>query len=534
MSNQQPESKLRHWLPLAILTLGLFIVVIDSTILNVSLGPIIRDLHTTITNMQWVISAYSLTLAALLITGGRLGDLFGRKRMFVIGAIIFAFGSLITSLSNSFSTMIIGESIIEGLGAALMTPATSSLLVTIYKGRDRSIAYGLWGSIAAIGLAIGPILGGYFATNYSWRWGFRINLFIVLILIFGSRLLPSEQDYKQGKKVDWLGVTLSSIGLLAIMFAIIESPVYGLIHQIQPLIIGGRTLSLGNLSVIPWFIIVGIVTLIIFMAYQKQREKRGLPLLVSPHLFTIKQYTAGTFSYGIFALAQVSLSFTLAVFFQTVRGFNSLQTSYIYLPLALSLLVAAPLAGYIGTRVSSRYLVQIGFLLQIVESIYIFKIMSVSTTVWDLVPALIIAGVGLGILSSQIANLTLSAVPITEAGEASGIMQTLRQVGGALGTALTGAVIVAIASTHMQNKIIGSTDVPINQKDAIVELVKNQSSSLEFGGLKLPDSNYSPYLKEYADESIVDGNRDAFLLIATFSLVGLITTFWLSKHKSVS
>src|SRR4051812_41539727 len=176
---------IKKWGSLLVLSLALAIIVIDTTLLNVSLSTIIRELKTDIQSMQWVISAYSLTLAALTITGGRLGDLLGRKRMFIVGAIFFAAGSYLASISHSVGMLVWGESIIEGIGAALMMPATSSLIVSNYKGHDRAIAFGVWGGIAAAALAIGPILGGYLTTHFSWRWGFRINLFVVVALLIG-------------------------------------------------------------------------------------------------------------------------------------------------------------------------------------------------------------------------------------------------------------------------------------------------------------------------------------------------------------
>ena len=177
-NEQAPQSAFRKWGSLVVMSFAVLIIVIDTTLLNVSLGNIIRDLGTNIQSLQWVITSYSLTLAALTVTGGRLGDMFGRKKMFMLGAIIFAVGSFIASISTNFPMLLIGESIIEGIGAALMMPATSALLVANFKGRDRALAFGVWGGVAAGGAAIGPILGGYLATNFSWRWGFRINVFV--------------------------------------------------------------------------------------------------------------------------------------------------------------------------------------------------------------------------------------------------------------------------------------------------------------------------------------------------------------------
>src|SRR5207248_8122514 len=193
----------------------------------------VRDLHTSITSLQWVITAYSLTLAALTIAGGRLGDLFGRKRMFVAGAVIFAAGSMLASLAASVPMLIVGESIVEGIGAALMLPATASLLVASYRGRDRALALGIWGGMAAAGAAIGPVLGGFLTTHYSWRWGFRINVVVAAILVTGAMIIEENQP-RTAKKIDYVGVLLSAIGLLFIVFGIIDSPTKGWSSFIVP------------------------------------------------------------------------------------------------------------------------------------------------------------------------------------------------------------------------------------------------------------------------------------------------------------
>jgi MFS family permease len=205
MNNQ---SFMRKWGSLIVLSLALAIIIIDTTILNVSLSTIIKDLHTDIQSIQWVITIYSLILAAFTITGGRLGDFFGRKKMFMFGAAIFAVGSFVASISHHLAPLLIGEAVIEGFGAALMMPATASLLVANFRGRDRAVAFGIWGGIAAASAAIGPIIGGFLTTHYTWRWAFRINVFIAAILIIGSILIKESRDEAEKPEIDFPGVIL--------------------------------------------------------------------------------------------------------------------------------------------------------------------------------------------------------------------------------------------------------------------------------------------------------------------------------------
>ena len=237
---------LRKWIPLIVLSLALTIIILDTTILNVSLRTIIDDLHTNIQSMQWVITAYSLMLAAFTITGGRLGDLFGRKKMFVVGAIIFAIGSFMTSISHSVGFMIAGEAIIEGIGACLMLPATASLLVSNYTGRDRQIGFGIWGGIAAGAAALGPVVGGWLTTYYSWRWAFRINVFVAAILVAASFLIKEALDKEEKPTIDFVGILLSALGLLSIVFAFIKASTYGWWKAAAPFTLFGQNINLGG------------------------------------------------------------------------------------------------------------------------------------------------------------------------------------------------------------------------------------------------------------------------------------------------
>ncbi len=238
------QSFLRKWGSLMVLSLALAIIIIDTTILNVSLGTIIRDLKTDIQSIQWVITIYALILAAFTITGGRLGDFFGRKKMFIIGAIVFAVGSFIASISHHVGLLLIGEAVIEGFGAAMMLPATASLLVANYRGRDRAVAFGVWGGVAAASAALGPIVGGFLTTHYSWRWAFRINVFIAAILVVGAFLVHESRDESERPRLDFTGIILSAAGLLSLVFGIIESETYGWLKAKEVFMIGSHAIKI--------------------------------------------------------------------------------------------------------------------------------------------------------------------------------------------------------------------------------------------------------------------------------------------------
>jgi EmrB/QacA subfamily drug resistance transporter len=490
--------------------------------------------------MQWVISAYSLTLAALTITGGRLGDLFGRKKMFMLGALLFAIGSFIASISQSVSVLIIGESIIEGIGAALMMPATSSLIVANYRGRDRAIAFGVWGGVAAAALAIGPVLGGYLTTYYSWRWGFRINVFVVIILLLGSYLIKESSDERPRHKIDVLGIILSALGLLAIVFGIIEASTYGWWHATTVFSINGTSITfLGNLSVSVFAFIWGIIFLIVFALWEIRLERKNKVPLVSLHLFENRQFTAGIFTQSIIALGQSGTILLIVLFLESVRHLDALHTGYSLIPMAITLFIASPLSAYLSKYIAPKVIIMTGLAINVVALIYLQILISPTATVWTFAPALGLYGIGMGCVVSQISNLTLSAVDIREAGEASGINSTMRLIGQAFGSAIVGAVLLSTLTTLFVKNINESSTIPEPLKPALTEEVTALHSNLEFGGVEKLKSQTSDFyvqteLEYISTKALTQANKNAIVAGIIIMALGFISTAFLPKQQNKS
>ncbi len=525
----------RKWAGLVILSLALAIIIIDTTILNVSLGTIIREFKTDIQSIQWVITAYSLTLAALTITGGRLGDLFGRKRMFVAGAIIFAIGSFITSISHTVTTMIWGEAIIEGMGAALMMPATASLLVTMFKGRERAIAFGVWGGIAAAAASIGPILGGYLTSHYSWRWAFRVNIFIVILLLLGSFLITESKDQEEKSKLDYIGVLLSATGLLGIVFGFIEASRYGWWMAKEVFMIKGYSIDLGTYSIVPVVIVMGIILLGLFFIWEDIVEELGKTPLVSLKLLKNRQFTVGVLTTMTLSLGLAGLIFSLPVFLQSVRNLDAFHTGLSLLPMSLTILVIAPLSAFLSHKVSPRFLVQSGLLVSAIGFFVLRQTLAVDSTTWSLSPGLILFGAGMGMVMSQINNIALSAVSVEQAGESSGVMNTLRQVGSTLGSAIIGSVLLTALAVNLTSGINSSTVIPTYLKPTIVDSVSKQTSRVEFGGgAELPNAispTIANEIMSISHQATVDANKKAIALGVIFTLLGFIVALFLPKSK---
>ncbi len=527
----------KKWSPVFVLSLALAIIIIDTTLLNVSFSTLIKDLHTDIQSLQWVITAYSLTLAALTITGGRLGDLFGRKKMFILGAAIFAIGSFITSISHTVGVMIAGESIIEGVGAALMMPATASLLVSLYRGKDRAIAMGVWGGVAAASSAIGPILGGYLTIHYSWRWGFRINVFVAALLILGSIIIKECRDREEKPSLDFFGVLLSSTGLLSVVFGIIESSKYGWWHAKESFMAAGHVIGVSNFSIVPLSILVGLILLAFFFLWESHVAKTDKTPLISLKIFHNQQFAAGLAVVMVLAIGQAGLIFSIPVFFQAVRGLDAFHTGLAFLPMSIAALLMAPTSAIFSRKFPPKYLVQAGFLLAVIGLLIVRHTMSVDATTAQFIPGMILYGMGLGLTMAPISNITLSAVSVEEAGEASGINNTIRQLGASLGSAVIGAALLTALSTNLVNGINASKIIPNQAKAQIASQVAAQTSNVEFGGGAQLSAQVSPVMAQeitkISHQATTDSNKLALLYTIIFTGLGVIVSFALPKSKNI-
>ncbi len=531
------KSGLRKWLPMIVLSFALMIIVIDTTVLNVSLKVISQDLHTNLQGLQWVITAYALTLAALTITGGRLGDLFGRKRMFMLGAVIFAIGSLITSLSHSVGLMIGGEAVVEGVGAALMMPATASLLVANYKGRDRAVAFGIWGGIAAASSAIGPLVGGFLTTHYSWRWAFRINVFVALILLLGSLIIAESRDRAERRELDFLGVFLSATGLLLFVYGIIESSTYGWWRA--KLAFEAFSIQVpGSLSPTPFALVAGALLLLAFAGWQRNIEKRGRTPLVSLSLFRNRQFAVGASVIAMLSLGMTGLIFAIPVFLQSVHNLDALHTGLALLPMSATMLVVAPGSAFLSKYITPKRLIQTGLFLAVVASIILHFAITPHATPATFIPGMIVFGMGMGLVMAQASNMTLSAVSVEKAGEASGVNNTLRQVGASFGSAIIGSVLLATLASSLVKGINQSPVIPTESKQQVASVLGSEAASIELGGVNQQETSQLPSetqneLTKIVHQGSADASATAILYTGMFTALGLGISVFLPNRKDL-
>jgi EmrB/QacA subfamily drug resistance transporter len=409
----------RKWWTLGALCFALFMIMLDNTVVNVALPAIQRELGITRAELEWTVAAYALTFASLLLTGGKLGDLLGRRLIFVIGLVVFTTSSLFCGLSQTGAELIAARAV-QGVGAALMMPATLSIISATFAVRERGRAIGVWAGVSAVALAIGPLLGGIITEHISWNWIFYVNVPIGVAAVVAALLVvPESRDTSREQRLDLPGVLSSGIGLLAIVYALIEANQYGWTSA--------RILVL---------FVIGAVALVTFVLLEMHQR---LPML------DLSLFRSGTFAGANLVAILVTLAmFGIFVFFpiymQTFLGWSPTQAGAALLPWTLMIVVFAPIAGKLSDRVGSRWLMA-GGMSVVAVCCLLLSTVTLHSNFWNMVPAFLLGGLGMSFVMTPMSAAAMGAAPVDKAGVASGVLNTFRQVGVALGIAITGAIV---------------------------------------------------------------------------------------------
>jgi EmrB/QacA subfamily drug resistance transporter len=415
----------RKWWTLGALCFALFMIMIDNTVVNVALPAIKSDLGITTSELEWTVAAYALTFASLLLTGGKLGDLLGRRLIFTIGLTVFTLSSLACGLAST-APELIGARAVQGVGAALMMPATLSIISATFAPRERGTAIGIWAGVSAMALAIGPLLGGIITEHISWNWIFFINVPIgVLAVIAAITVVPESKDMSHEQRLDLPGLVSSGIGLLALVYALIEANTYG---WSSPRIVA--------------LFIVAAVALTAFVVLEMHQR---LPML------DLSLFKNGTFAGANLVAILVTLAmFGIFVFFpiymQSFRGWSPTQAGAALLPWTLMIVIFAPIAGKLSDRLGSRWLMAGGMTTVAVCCLLLSRI-SLTSSFWEMFPAFILGGLGMSFVMTPMSAAAMGAVSVDKAGVASGVLNTFRQVGVALGIGIMGAIITNRAAS---------------------------------------------------------------------------------------
>jgi len=499
---------------------GQFLMMLDTSVMNVSIATVAKDVGTTVTGIQTAITLYTLVMASLMITGGKLGQIIGVKRAFAIGCVIYGCGSLTTALSPNLGVLMLGWSCLEGIGAALILPAIVALVASNFNRRERPRAYGLIASAAAIAIAVGPIIGGLFTSYLSWRYVFAGEVLIVIAILALTRRLedvPGEPDVK----LDLVGTALSALGLGLAVFGVLKSGTWGFVSA-KP----GAPEWLG-LSPTIWLILAGGFVLWMFFVWENHLQDRGAQPLVDPAILRVAGLRDGLAAFFAQYFVQGGLFFAVPLFLSVALGLSAIETGVRLLPLSVTLLLSAAGIPRFFPNASPRRVAQLGFLTLFAGLAILIGSLDAGAgaeiTTWPL----LLSGLGVGALASQLGSVTVSSVPDERSGEVGGLQNTVTNLGISLSTALTGAILIAALSTSFLTGI--------QQNDAVPQSVKSQASTKLAAGVPfISDEDLKAALQkagvsDAATEAIVeenetarlDGLRASLSLLALFSLVAM-------------
>jgi MFS family permease len=505
------------------LAAGQFVMALDTTVMNTAIATVAQDLGTTVTGIQTAITMYTLVMASLMITGGKVGEILGRKRAFTIGCVIYACGSLTTALSQNLTTLMIGWSGLEGLGAVLIMPAIVALVASNFGKPDRPRAYGLVAAAGAIAAALGPLIGGVFTTYASWRWVFAGEvLLIAAILLFARRV--NDTPAEEGVKLDLVGTALSALGLGMIVFGILKSGTWGVV-QPKP-----EAPQWIGLSPVIWLLLGGGVVLALFLRWEALRIGRGEGALLNPKLLRNVQLRSGVVSFLFMFLVQAGTFFVVPLFLSVALGLSAVETGVRLLPMSLTLLLFALGVPKFLPDANPRRVVNTGFLLIFSGLVLLVALLDIGAGPEIITGPLLLIGSGLGAMASQLGSVTVSAVPDEQSGEVGGIQNTGTQLGASIGTALAGAILISALTASFFSGIQNNPDIPDN-------LVVNAQTELATGVPFVSDKDLQTALDDahvsnmtadaVVDENAqarIDGLRSALAILAMLSLLALLFT----------
>jgi MFS family permease len=462
----QTPSASTSWLPLGVLAAAQFVMVLDSSVMNVSISQIVADLDTTIQGVQLAITAYTLVMAAFMLAGAKLGDILGRDRTFAIGLTVYGLGSLTTALSPSLGVLLFGWSLIEGLGAVLVIPAIVSLVVATYSGRQRATAFGVIGGVAGAAIAVGPLIGGWVTTEFSWRYVFAGEVVIVAaILILRRRRLGHAPPVDDPPRLDALGVLLSALGLGLVVFGILKSSEWGLIEPRGAMTIGDTEITPFGFSVVPFLILAGLGCLAGFALWEEHRERQGRDVLLDRTLLRIVPMRAGLTTLLMQQLILLGTFFALPVYLQVVLGLDAFETGKRLFPMSVAMFVAAMGAPRLASGIAPKRVAQAGLVALVIASVLLLSTIDVQLDESSFAIALAVFGVGAGLLLSQLGNVIMSSVDPHKTNEAGGLQGTAQNLGASLGTALIGAVLIGALTTGFVARVEQNPAIPQEVRD---------------------------------------------------------------------
>ncbi len=468
-------------LPLAI---AQFICSYAASNMNVAINSIATELNTTVRGVQLAITLFTLIMAAFMIPGSKLTDIWGRKRCFVLGLIIYGIGTILAALAPSLSILVIGYSVFEGIGTALLIPPVYILVTVSFTDLNaRARAFGIISAMAGVGAAAGPLIGGIITTAISWRASFLLQTIVVATIILLSRRIIEVAAKGPRPHFDIIGTILSALGLIFIVTGILQASTYGFFTSRQDFVIGNTVIiPAGGISPVWLFVGIGAVILLGFFLYIRQQERKGKEPLLSLRLFKNKASNLGLITQNFQWQILQGSSFVISVFVQTVRSFTAIATGIILTPATIGILLSSAVAGRLSQRFSQPALIRAGFLITIVGIVLLLLLVRATSDLWTFVPGLFLLGIGVGVMITPSVNVVQSSFPEKDQGEISGLSRSISNLGSSLGTAIAGTILVAaatIGNTAYVNAFIYITAISILGFIASIFLPSMQNSQTE-------------------------------------------------------
>jgi len=526
------EARTGLGLPIAIFASAQFVMVLDSSVMNVSISQIVADLDTTIQGVQLAITAYTLVMAALMLAGAKLGDILGRDRTFAIGLGVYGLGSLTTALSPNLTVLLIGWSLVEGLGAAMVMPAIVSLIAGTYGGKERALAFGIVGGVAGAAIAAGPLIGGWVTTEFSWRYVFAGETLIVAAILLLRRRLKRFPPAERRPQLDVVGVGLSALGLGVAVFGILKSSEWGWIEPRGALTVGGTEITPFGFSVVPFFILDDLGLLAAFAMWEERREREGRDTLLDRSLLEIAPLRAGLTTLMMQQLILLGTFFVLPVYLQVVLGLDAFETGKRLFPMSVTMFVAALLGPRLAAGLAPKRVAQAGLAALVLASVILLGTIDVELNESGFAIALAIFGVGAGLLLSQLGNVIMSSVDPAKTNEAGGLQGTAQNLGASLGTALIGSVLILSLTNGFLDRVEQNPAVPPPVRERVGEIAQSgipvvPVADIEQAALAqgLPPDQATTLADDYGAAQL-DGLKQAIGAIAVIALF----SFWFTRR----
>ena len=485
----------RRWWTLGAMCFALFMIMLDNTVVNVALPAIQNDLHSSISGLEWTVNAYTLSFAVLLVTGGRLGDIFGRRRMFLFGVIVFGLSSAFIGLSQSEAWLVAGRAA-QGIGAAFMMPATLSIITNAFPAHERGKAIGTWAGVSALALAIGPVVGGFLVENVSWQSIFFLNVPVAALAVAVTLAATREsRDESSTHRVDFPGVTAVTIGLSALVLALVE----------------GNSRGWGSATIVG-LLVISALGLIAFAIV----ERRVVEPMVDFQFFRSRSFVGANLVAFIVSFAMLAMFFFLALYMQNIKGYSPLQAGVRFLPSTVVIILVAPIAGRLSDRIGPRPLIT-GGLLIVAGSLFWQGHLAVDTSYSFLVGAFVLMGLGMGLVMSPMSTAGMNAVEPSKAGVASGILTMSRMVGGTFGVAAMGALITGLGKSKIDDLLPAT---PAGQRQDLAD------------GLGAGGAHVGGHVGDAVNQAFVYALNDGLRIGAAVAVVGALLAWLLIADRA--